>query len=370
MPREIDPFSEEADDIARLANMALLAALVIASFVAEFTYFRIWELAIALGVAGLVMVGSPWIYKTTGSLSVARESFLVSLFLFKLGESVFLGSVVSPGAMWFIAMPIIAILLGSVTSGICWLAVSTSGMLWLHSLYGGNVVFANSPVPMPEFLYTFSLVFLGFGLVAFVLMVDTSRKKAFRRLKSANQIIRELAIRDPLTGVFNRRYIWERMEKEERRALTNSGSFYICLIDLDRFKQINDTLGHPVGDIVLQAVARAVEGEIREDDCFGRYGGEEFILILKGHDALDPEAVAERIRRRVAALRLDHVPGLGQVTVSIGLAQFTLGEGFGKTINRADIALYTAKTLGRNRVVIAGAGKDKDKDKDTSTIPA
>lgn len=354
-PPGIDPNSEEADDIARLLNLALLAVPVALAFVVEFAFFGIWQLALSLGLAAVVMIASPWIYTKTASLSIARESFLISLFAFKLYESVFLASVSSPGSMWFIAMPTIAILLGSVVSGLCWLGMSIAGLLVLFQLYGGSAPVIGNFHQHLDFLYTFSLVFLGVGVVSFVLMVDASRKKAFRRLQDANGVIHQLAIRDPLTGIFNRRYIWERMRDEEQGAQANAGTFHVCLIDLDRFKKINDTLGHAVGDLVLQAVATAIQGEVRDNDCFGRYGGEEFILVLKSCDSVEPEAFAERIRQRVAALPPAELGSPTQVTVSIGIAQFHQGESFSETINRADSALYSAKASGRNRVVSAEA---------------
>ena len=254
-------------------------------------------------------------------------------------------------------MPTIAILLGSVISGLSWLGITTTCLFVLYQLYGGDLGMVGNVQPPMDFLYTFSLVFLGIGIVCFVLMVDASRKKAFRRLQDANGVIHQLAIRDPLTGIFNRRYIWERMQDEEQGAQANTDTFHICLIDLDRFKQINDTLGHAAGDLVLQAVAKAIQGEVRDNDCFGRYGGEEFILILKSGDQFSPGAVAERIRQRVAALPPDELGAPTQVTVSIGIAQFRFGESFSETISRADSALYTAKASGRNRVISAEAAE-------------
>lgn len=364
VPAGVDRDSAQADSAANLLNLNLLSFPLILCFVAEFAWFGLWQLAGSLMLAGMVMMASPWIYQRTGSMAVARESFLISLYLFKLWESVFLSSVISPGAMWYVMLPAMGILLGSIRSGLAWLVVSTGSIL-LQSFLGSPVTFAGSPAPEPAFLYTFSLVFVGFSLAAFILLIDTSRKKAIRRLIEANRTIRELAVRDPLTGIFNRRYIWERMEGEERRALSASTSFYICLIDLDSFKQVNDTLGHAAGDIVLQAVARVIESQVRDEDCFGRYGGEEFILVLRGRDTLDPARFAERIRRSVAELRFAEVPDLQKVTVSIGVARFEPGEGFGKTISRADTALYAAKQAGRDQVVFAGGsvqttvGKDE-----------
>lgn len=178
-------------------------------------------------------------------------------------------------------------------------------------------------------------------------------RRLFGDCRMPNEVIRELAIRDPLTGIFIRRYVWERMEREAIRARSDASPFHVCLIDLDHFKLINNTFGHAAGDIVLQTVAKAIEREVREEDCFGRYGGEEFILLLRSSRAFNPEAFAERIRQRIASLRIPDAPQLEQVTVSIGVARFHLEDGFAKTISRADQALYKAKASGRNRVVCA-----------------
>ncbi|TQK11215.1 GGDEF domain-containing protein [Herbaspirillum sp. SJZ107] len=351
---DTDPLSEHAHDIARLLNLSLLAAPVVVAFVVEFAIFGIWQLAVALGCAGTVMVASPWIYKKTGSLPIARESFLASLFAFKLFESIFLASITSPGSIWFITLPIVAILLGSVISGLFWLAISTAGFFILHQLHGSTSRMASYLPADMNFLYTFSLIVLGLSVTTFVFMVEASRKHANLRLQEATEVIRELAIRDPLTGIFNRRHISARMEDAERRARSGAGAFHICLIDLDRFKQINDTFGHAVGDVVLQTVAKAIQAEVRDEDCFGRYGGEEFIVLLTGSEGLHPEAFAERIRRRVADLAFAAGAGPDQVTVSIGIAASRDGECFSSTVSRADGALYAAKASGRNRVVAAG----------------
>ncbi|RYE79298.1 MAG: GGDEF domain-containing protein [Oxalobacteraceae bacterium] len=351
-----DPLSERAHDVARLLNLALLAAPFVVAFVVEFAAFGIWQLAVALALAGIVMVASPWLYKKTHSLSIARESFLVSLFAFKLFESVFLASMASPGSIWFIALPIVAILLGSVISGLCWLGVSAVGFVVLHHLHTSTPGMPGAPADM-NFMYTFSLVALGLSVTTFVFMVDASRKNAHLRLQQANDVIRELAIRDPLTGIFNRRHISERMEDAERRARSGAGSFHIFLIDLDRFKQVNDTFGHAVGDMVLQTVAQSIQAEVRDEDCFGRYGGEEFIVLLTGSERLRPEAFAEKIRRRVADLRFADASGPAGITVSIGIAEGRGGECFSSTVSRADGALYAAKASGRNRVVAAAEAK-------------
>jgi diguanylate cyclase (GGDEF)-like protein len=182
-------------------------------------------------------------------------------------------------------------------------------------------------------------------------LVENARKSAIRKLEVANKTISELAVRDALTGVYNRRHIWGEIGLAEKRATDSAGTFCVCLVDLDRFKSINDTYGHGVGDEVLRTVATAIDSEVRLGECFGRYGGEEFLLLLKETTLSGAEQTAERIRRRIEALRFTEFAGLTGITISIGLAEFRLGERFSETINRADGALYAAKAAGRNRVV-------------------
>jgi diguanylate cyclase (GGDEF)-like protein len=202
-------------------------------------------------------------------------------------------------------------------------------------------------------MFVFSLIGLALALATFVLMVEMSRKTAFRELEKANQTIRDIAIRDALTGVYNRRHVWSEIGKEEVRASQNLSMFCVCLVDLDKFKSINDTFGHAVGDEVLMTVAKAIESEVRQGDCFGRYGGEEFLLLLKDTSLEGARQFSERIRERTEDLRFANFPAISGITISVGIAEYRKGEKFSKTIDRADKALYAAKSGGRNLVRVA-----------------
>jgi diguanylate cyclase (GGDEF)-like protein len=163
----------------------------------------------------------------------------------------------------------------------------------------------------------------------------------------------ERAVRDGLTGLFNRRHFSERLEEEFRRSSRYKHSMSLVLLDVDHFKNVNDTFGHSVGDRVLQAVARAMEQGSRKTDVVCRYGGEEFALILP-ETALDEALIlAERLRKLVPALS-QKVPGLdGHVEISLGVSSTWGCEGALKVeelLDRADGSLYQAKRQGRNRV--------------------
>jgi diguanylate cyclase (GGDEF)-like protein len=162
--------------------------------------------------------------------------------------------------------------------------------------------------------------------------------------------IEERARRDDLTGVYNRRALVAAMEESKQRADTAGEPLSICLIDLDFFKRYNDEFDHLTGDEVLRTFARAVQEGLRATDVFGRYGGEEFVQILRHTKLAGAMADAERLRERIGTLDMPVPNRLGRLTVSIGVAEYQPGEGIIETFARADGALHRAKQLGRNRV--------------------
>jgi diguanylate cyclase (GGDEF)-like protein len=160
---------------------------------------------------------------------------------------------------------------------------------------------------------------------------------------------------DTLTGVANRRAFSEIAENEVQRALRYGTPLSLVLIDLDHFKSINDHYGHQTGDAVLASFARTVTGVVREVDIVGRWGGEEFVVLLPGTAADEAMQAAERMRQAVADTRLQAQGRQIVYTASFGVAQFNPTElTFYGLVARADAALYRAKDLGRNRVELAG----------------
>lgn len=174
-----------------------------------------------------------------------------------------------------------------------------------------------------------------------------------RELKNAMGRIQELVNIDELTGIYNRRRIFQVLNEESNRYRRAPGAFSVGILDVDFFKQINDTHGHQAGDKILRQLASSVTDDLRVIDSFGRYGGEEFLLILPQTTLAGAEIKAERIRSSIEALRFDDLPADISITVSIGLAEFQAGETTDDTLARADKALYQAKESGRNRVISA-----------------
>ncbi len=174
------------------------------------------------------------------------------------------------------------------------------------------------------------------------------------RLKKQADTLNYLAIRDSLTGLFNRREFDDRFERECRACMRVGKALSVMLIDIDYFKQYNDTYGHQKGDECLQAVARSISSQLqRGRDLVARYGGEEFACLLPEIDGDSLKVVAERVRAAVEALAIPHGNSQASdyVTVSIGIASTNDCEGHRQTLlEQADTCLYQAKDAGRNRV--------------------
>jgi diguanylate cyclase (GGDEF)-like protein len=158
---------------------------------------------------------------------------------------------------------------------------------------------------------------------------------------------------DPLTGVFNRRAIMERLRNAWQATTADPEPLAVLFLDIDRFKQINDSRGHAAGDTCLAAVVEAIRAELGEADRVGRYGGEEFLIMLKDDSARMAVRVAERIVARAATLRVAAGDDLIALTVSIGVAVRDASViSVDAMVEHADAAQYRAKSEGRNRVAV------------------
>jgi diguanylate cyclase (GGDEF)-like protein len=179
-------------------------------------------------------------------------------------------------------------------------------------------------------------------------MVDLEQKKL--GLETENKRLEAAARYDILTGLLNRQSLEARMVLETRKATQNETALCALMLDIDHFKLVNDSYGHVVGDEVLRVVGKALRKCLRREDYAGRYGGEEFFVILPGSMKQTARAVAERIRSSIEATFLEARDARISVTVSIGLAEFQKSEPVIAWIERADAAMYRAKQAGRNQV--------------------
>jgi diguanylate cyclase (GGDEF)-like protein len=191
-------------------------------------------------------------------------------------------------------------------------------------------------------------------------MSDLERRVSFLErdnldLMVKNRVLSEVSARDALTGLYNRWFVMEKIESEINRSLRSGSALTLMMLDIDNFKKINDTYGHTAGDHVLQSVGKVLKDSCRVYDVPGRYGGEEFCLILPDTKVGSTPTVAERIRGKLEETAMDVGESSLVVTASIGIAGLEAGEGDtvlspSALIDRADRALYAAKSRGRNRV--------------------
>jgi len=175
------------------------------------------------------------------------------------------------------------------------------------------------------------------------------------QLVSMREALREQATHDPLTGAWNRAGIIDILEREFARLKREGGAVGVVMADLDHFKRINDTYGHMAGDTVLRECVRRMTLAMRPYDQMGRYGGEEFLIVLPGCGESNAASVAERLRRCVADDPIDTSEGMISITLSLGAASTLKARApeAEALIRAADAALYRAKEMGRNRVVQA-----------------
>jgi len=184
--------------------------------------------------------------------------------------------------------------------------------------------------------------------------INTLRKKlskANSELHDAMETIRQKAIHDDLTGVYNRGYLFQILGREKSLADRGGPVFSLCIFDLDDFKKVNDTFGHHAGDAVLKTLSRIIKENMRQQDYIARYGGEEFVLILAYPDMRDAQKCVERIRILLSQAMFPDLPGDYSVTASMGLTRYRVGETIDSLLVRADNALYRAKRSGKNNLV-------------------
>ncbi len=273
--------------------------------------------------------------------------------------------------MYFVALPqgrLVFLLLA--TGGLLFGALALdrrqmltiASLFWLGYLALVLILFVRAPArvywPLEAvtlFAYASTLSIVAY-LGSFISGLRSELGKRNRELKTANLELVELATRDPLTSLPNRRTVIEQLEREIARSERQTSGpkvLGISVLDIDHFKRVNDTYGHQAGDEILRKVSRVLEATVRKGDYIGRIGGEEFLLIFPETIPGNTIPAAERIRRAVAALRFEELPEDYQVTVSQGIAIHQHGESLEATFKRADEALYQAKNSGRNQVLTA-----------------
>ena len=234
-------------------------------------------------------------------------------------------------------------------------SLEPSGALRIVDLGSRNGTFINGTRVTDALLWPGEKIVLGRNTVIQFVVQDAMDRRYHAEMF-------ESTTRDGLTGVFNRKYLVQKLIADLSFARRHHMPFTLLIFDVDHFKRVNDTYGHQAGDEVLVAIARIVEDAIRTEDVLGRYGGEEFAVIAQGTPAEGALVLGERIRRRVAdepALAVDAKGDPIRATVSVGVATLVPGAiaDAARMISAADENLYAAKEAGRNRTVFGEVGE-------------
>ncbi|MBI5537684.1 MAG: diguanylate cyclase [Deltaproteobacteria bacterium] len=225
--------------------------------------------------------------------------------------------------------------------------VSQGGFYVLHDMAARNGVFLNGERVRSQILRHGDRMQLGPGVSLRFAMADELEETLMRTLYRSS-------VRDPLTGVFNRGHFEERLAAEVAYAVRHHSELALAMLDIDHFKRVNDSYGHPAGDKVLQDVGSLLARVVRAEDVACRFGGEEFAVIARGIDLQGACAMAERIRLGVAAARIPWEQQDISITLSAGVASLSdCGDQRtgARLVEVADRRLYAAKEAGRNRVV-------------------
>ena len=212
-------------------------------------------------------------------------------------------------------------------------------------------------------LYTISSTLLALGhfinvmalyviLAYFIFIYSWAAKQSEKRLKELSNQWENLASKDMLTGLYNRRAMTEFLTEEVSRVNRGDKSFSLAMVDIDKFKSINDTYGHHTGDEVIKTIADKMAGHFRHHDIIARWGGEEFIIAFPETSLQSAASVADSLRKKISASRITVDGNEIIATVTIGLATYNIDDSLDACINAADQALYYGKEAGRNQVIL------------------
>ena len=273
----------------------------------------------------------------------SRYTLVLSGFLVVIYGAILLlntqGSLDSLRILWFFLLLVVGFLIGSVWIGILISAIIAFAVVMLFgTIYGfsASIAFVN-----------FLEAHLALTTLLFIYTKQTNNYAD--KLKEQNILLNKLASTDILTGIYNRRFLYELAHKYLEKAKRANTSYTLITLDIDHFKNINDTYGHHIGDNVLKVFTNTIKSMLREGDLFGRTGGEEFTIIIVDSDQQNSYTVAEKIRAEVEKITCNILDI--HITVSIGVAFLQEDDTLEDIMIRADKCLYRAKLNGRNQVV-------------------
>ena len=276
-----------------------------------------------------------------------------AIYISSAGVMVISGGVHSSSVIWQVFVPVAAFIMAGLWAGLRWGAICFITVITAYILETNGIAqFAGFDITLGD-----RLVDLGGAIIAVSIAIwysDHLKSRSLTQLEEAKTQLNYYATIDPLTNTFNRRHFLELSERKIKRTLSSHGHASFLLFDIDHFKKINDEHGHIIGDQVLQGIAQTCTKHLRPDDVLGRFGGEEFVILLPETKLEYASHIAERLRLLIAGTSIETEIGPINTTISIGVAvkEKSTSMSIDQLLSRADRAMYRAKQAGRNRVII------------------
>ena len=303
--------------------------------------------SLTIDLVGLVLLTHFHIHRPAAHL------FTFATYFSLLGTALYTGGIDGSSIVWVAFLPIAATIMAGTTDGLVWGAISVStiaGMYVLNRTLGIDVTL----LPSTSLDRMIDLIAVTSVTGTAIWLNEKAKARAMDHLEGAQALLNHMAWVDPLTNVFNRRYFFDRAKIELDLAKVQESRTSILLLDIDHFKNINDSYGHHVGDQILTGLVALCQENLREIDTLARLGGEEFVILLPETDLAQAHYIAERLRGTLEHTPINTDSGLLNVTVSIGVMSHHTSDAelpVHKLVQRADQAMYRAKRSGRNRVV-------------------
>ena len=284
----------------------------------------------------------------------AAHLITFAIYLSSAGVMAISGGVHSSSVIWQVFVPVAAFIMAGLRAGLRWGGISFFTVLIFYLLESAGLLQLATKF---ETTTGDRLIDLLGAIVAVSIAIwysDFLKSRSLIDLEETKAKLKFLASTDSLTNTFNRRHFLELSEQKITRAQAPDSHASFLLFDIDHFKKINDEHGHIIGDQILQGIAQLCMKYLRTDDILGRFGGEEFVILLPNTKLEDARNIAERLRMLIAETPLETEVGWLNITISIGITytERTNSVNLNQLLSRADRAMYLAKQKGRNRVVI------------------
>lgn len=293
--------------------------------------------------------GNPAI-RLRGNYKPIAHTITFSIYISLFGPALFSGGISSSSLVWLIFVPVAGTIMAGRGAGSFWGTVSIASAISAYILKDSlGVDF--SLIPVTDFDRMIDIVTATLATTAAIWLNETSKSRALKQLEDIGARLDHLATTDSLTDTYNRRYFMERARDE---ILQSPHAAALLMFDIDHFKKINDDYGHNIGDQVLQGLCKVCKANLRENDLFARFGGEEFIILLPATDLGKAQQIAERLCKVISKTPFMTSQGELSTTISVGISTFSpLNQvSIELLLVQADKAMYKSKQAGRNRVTV------------------